>query len=155
DYVLYALGRAYLAARRCDDARRTFSELAENYPDSRWFSVAAAQTKSEDACPELKPSEIAEPTPADCDSISDNRTQADCWFGARLYRKAKEIYQKLPPEPQILVKLSQAAARTQDFQTAIKANELLLRLFPKSREAGEAERKIAFLHQDSGDYAGA
>ena len=155
DYVLYALGRAYLAARRCDDARRTFSKLVENYPDSRWFSLADAQVKSEEACPEWKALEVAEPAPADCDSLSDDRDQADCWFGARIYRKAKEIYRRLPPQPEVLVKLSQASARSQDFETAIQANESLRRLFPKSRQAGEVDRKIAFLRQDSGDYAAA
>ncbi|HEX5036774.1 MAG TPA: transglycosylase SLT domain-containing protein [bacterium] len=155
DYVLYSLGRAYLAAKRCDAARRTFSELAENYPDSRWFFAADAQARSEEACPALQGPTVVEPAPPDCDALSDERARADCWFGARLYRKAKEVYRKLPPEPEVLVKLSQASARTQDFETAIEANQNLRKLFPKSKEAAEAERKIAFLRQDSGDYAGA
>jgi peptidoglycan lytic transglycosylase len=157
DYVLFALGRAYLDLKRCEEARSIFSELAESFPDSRWFSLAQVQAESEEACPPLKAPELEEAT-VDCGSISGDRNgqeSADCWFSARQYRKAKEIYRGLPPDPEVLVRLSQAAARTQDFRTAIQANESLLQLFPRSKEAKEAERRIAFLKQDSGDYASA
>lgn len=157
DYVLYTLGWAYRQRRQCGEARQAFAELAENYPDSRWFALAEAQVRSEEPCPALEAPDIS-PPPEECGEAGQGpeaKRAADCWFAARQYRKAKEIYQRLPPTPEILTQLSKAAARCQDFQTAIQANEDLRRLFPKSREGRETLRKIAFLHQDSGDYASA
>ncbi|HSA58894.1 MAG TPA: transglycosylase SLT domain-containing protein [bacterium] len=157
DYVLYSLGWAYWHRRQCGEARQAFSELAENYPDSRWFPLADAQVRSPEDCPSLEAQEI--PVPAeDCGAVGegrDGKEAADCWFASRQYRKAKEIYRRLSPTVEILTQLSKAAARSQDFETAIRANEDLRRLFPKSREGQEALRRIAFLHQDSGDYASA
>jgi len=157
DYVLYALGWAYRNRRQCAESRRAFAELAENYPDSRWFTVAEAQVRSSEDCPALE-AEVPSLSEADCGAVGDARDAkdaADCWFGSRQYRKAKEAYQKLTPSVEVLAQISRAAARSQDFATAIRANEDLQRLFPKSREGQESLRKIAFLHQDSGDYASA
>jgi soluble lytic murein transglycosylase len=157
DYVLYTLAWAYRQRRQCGEARQAFAELAENYPDSRWFALAEAQVRSEEPCPALEVPDISPPA-EDCGETgdgADGKRAADCWFAARQYGKATEIYQRLPPTVEILTQISKAAARSQDFQTAIRANEDLQRLFPKSREGREALRKIAFLHQDSGDYASA
>lgn len=152
DYILYALGRSYWARKQCEEAREAFAELAKNYPDSRWFGVADSQARSEEECPPLEsPSESVSP-PVDCQSLADDRDRADCWFAARLYKKAKEIYVTLPADPPLLIKTSQAAARSQDFSTAIRANEDLLRKFSKSKEALDAPRKIASLYLDSGNF---
>lgn len=152
DYILYGLGRSYWERKRCQEAREVFTELAKNYPDSRWFGLADAQSRSEEDCPALEyPAESTSP-PVDCQSLSDDRDRGDCWFAARAYKKAKEIYLTLPADPPLLIKISQAAARSQDFPTAIRANEDLLRKFPKSKEALEAPRKIASLDLDSGDF---
>jgi soluble lytic murein transglycosylase len=154
DYVLYTLGWAYRQRRQCGEARQAFAELAENYPDSRWFALAEAYVRSPEDCPALEVPD-AFPPAEDCVGMADDRGRADCWFAAREYPKAKAIYQRLPPDAEVLAQLSKAAARSQDFPTAIRANEDLRRLFPKSREGQEALRRIAFLHQDSGDYASA
>jgi soluble lytic murein transglycosylase len=154
DYVLYALGRAYLGRKQCGEARQAFAELADQYPDSRWFTLADHQTRSPEACPALEAVDLSARA-ENCGELGDEKGRADCWFSARQYRKAKEIYQNLPPDVEVLTQLSKAAARTQDFETAIRANQDLQRLFPKSREGREALRRIAFLHQDAGDYASA
>lgn len=151
DYVLYYLGRAYWEDKKCDRARQVFGELVENYPESRWFSAADAQVRAQEACPPLEVTSIVAPS-LNCSETEDVRDRADCWFSAREYPKAKDLYLTLPPDPKVFVRISQAAARSQDFKTAIRANEDLRRLFPKSREASEALRKIASLYLDSGQF---
>lgn len=154
DYALYTLGRSYLSQRRCGEARQVFKELSENHPDSRWFALADIQARSVEDCPQLKVPETVEPT-VDCTVFSNPKGEADCWFEARQYPRAKEIYRSLPPTPEVLTRLSQSAARSQDYATAIQANEMIRARFPRSREAREAPRKIAFLHQDAGDFTSA
>ncbi len=51
-----------------------------------------------------------------------------------------------------LKRLSQSAARIQDFEGAIAANWELIEKFPRHREVIEALERIAFLHQDSGNF---
>ena len=147
DYLLYYLGKSLLNEKRCDEAREVFRDLTQNYPDSRWFSAANGQVKASEPCTSLEEAPITEPR-VECDS-------AECYFDSRQYRKAKDLYQGLCQNDatvECLTQLSKAAARSQDFSTAIKANRTLVGLYPRSRSADEAFRKIAFLYQDSGNY---
>lgn len=159
DYILYYLAKALHGQGRCQEAKAVFQELLENFPESRWAPVAESQTKSEDSddrCFLLEQPSLEEPV-VDCTSFGDEEDVAGCYFDLRQYKKAKELYKRLCETPSIpcLTRLSQAAARSQDFKTAIEANERLKKYYPRSKVAEEARRKIAFLLQDSGDFAGA
>src|SRR5262249_23244097 len=86
DYILYYLGRTLHERGKCDEAKSVFKELEENYPNSRWALVADLQVKSEEPCPPLETPSIEEP-PVDCESISDLKDQAECYFTSRQYRQ--------------------------------------------------------------------
>jgi len=95
----------------------------------------------------------------DCGDLSSLSRQAECYFKSRQYLQAKEIYRQLVRKKsrrkndiKNLIYLSQAAARSQDFETAIEANRTLILRYPRTSAATEALRKIAFLEQDSGNY---
>ncbi len=160
DYILYFLGRQLLKAERCDEARATFRELLDNFPDSRWYRPVEGALRSPDACPSLEEEGEREASPPSCSGTGGDEEEADCLFRRRHYQKAKEVYARLASAGGgkgifYLTRLSQAAARIQDFKTAIRANETLRSRYPKSPAAIEALRKIAFLHQDAGNYRAA
>ena len=157
DYVLFDYAQALWGDKRCDEAKEIFEKIAEDYSSSRWSEVSRVVSHSNEECPPL---EIPEPIveKIDCDTEGSDVEKADCFFKSRQYSKAKEIYKKITTRPkshsglQFLVRLSQSAARSQDFKTAIESNRLLILRYPKSKEAQEALRKIAFLYEDAGDY---
>lgn len=151
DYVLFYLGKNLLHLQRCREARDIFQELLTSYPDSRWGALAEIQVRSPEECPALD-SIPAISGPARCEMETRLMDRADCYFKSRQYSKAKELYRvtvEAGGTPKMFIRLSQAAARSQDFDTAIWANQTLRRRFPKSSEAREALRKIAFLYQDA------
>ncbi len=180
DYVLFDYAQALWSQGKCLDAKAAFSELAAKYPDSRWYEIAEHISRSHEECPPL---EIPEPVyeKYDCAKSPSPEAAADCFFDSKRYADAKDIYKKLvlpgkvserfakerssrkqrkkgsrpKSSVQLLVRLSQSAARSQDFETAIEANRLMMLRYPKSPEAHEALKKIAFLHQDAGDYENA
>ncbi len=107
--------------------------------------------RSPEECPSLE-RDVSLPDGPGCAGLSRPSDQAECHFKSRQYPKAKEIYRILAEtggRPETLIRLSQAAARSQDFDTALWANKTLRVRFPKSPEAREALRKIAFLYQDA------
>lgn len=160
DYVLYFLGRAYVKKGRCEEAGSVF-EILSRYPDSRWHA-AAKSFEGGDRCRLDWPAAESQGGDAGClgRSLADER--ADCFFKSRQYGEAKKIYKTLIGKAQAssksqdlfnLIRLSQAAARNQDLEEAITANEILRGRYPGSKEAQDAHRKIAFLYLDAGKYA--
>lgn len=135
DYLLHDLAEALAAQGREDEAEEVFRELRK-YPKSRWRMPF--KERQEEAPP--------------CEGILRDDRKADCLFRSRHYSQAKVLYQKLPPQSFTLIRLSQSAARSQDFATAIEANEKLKTLYPKTDLARQALRKIAILQLDFGNY---
>jgi len=156
DYILFYLGKSFHEEKKCPDAKAVFQELMENYPESRWASVAETQASSDEECPPLALPSVEVPA-VDCESMQDKEDRADCYFNSRQYRRAKDLYKDLCASPSIrcLTHLSQAAARSQDFETAIAANESFIKHYPRSKVSEEARRKIAFLLEDSGNFKAA
>lgn len=157
DYVLFYLGKASLDQKECDVARQVFQELSDSYPESRWISYAQAQLESADPCPPLIPLRKGVEEKAGCDDLSSAPDRANCFFQSRRYAQAKAIYQGLQDTRGkegifYLTRLSQSAARSQDFETAIRANETIRARASRSSAADEALRKIAFLYQDARRY---
>lgn len=149
DYLLYFLGRNYLELGECEAGREVFRELTRSYPRSRWAPYGEFQVRSRERCPPLS---MAVEETEDCTDIEGGVRQADCLFRARRYLEAKEILLKLEPTLSNLVRLSQAAARSQDLKTALEANEELRHRFPRTAEARRSLWRISFLHRDGGDY---
>ena len=159
DYILFYLGRALRDQKECEEARQAFRELAENYPESRWVPLAALQANAAEDCPPLALQPLSEERWG-CEEVPSPVEKADCFFRSKSYRKAKELYKTLSRQDRgrggqgifYLTRLSQAAARSQDFDTAIRANETIRSRYPDIEAAREAHRKTAFLYQDAGDY---
>lgn len=156
DYLLFYLGKAYLSQQECPEARTVFRELLEGYPDSRWAPLAKVQVKSKEDCPALESEMVTQEKQEGCEGIRSASRKAACFFSSRQYKSAKEIYgemaEKKNPSLKILTRLSQSAARSQDFETALEANKKILKRFPRTKAAKEALQKIAFLQQDAGHY---
>jgi soluble lytic murein transglycosylase len=159
DYILFYLGKGLLNRQACHEAREVFRELVQGYPESRWIPWAEPQVQSAEPCPPLI-LEVQEAERTDCGEVLEEVDRADCLFRQRQYPKAKELYRRLVEGREgakgqgifNLTRLSQAASRSQDFETALWANFALRSRYPKTETAREAHRKIAFLHQDAGDY---
>lgn len=153
DYVLFYLGRELMESGRCGEAASVFQELTEKYPDSRWSSSEAGALRQNEKCPSPVPA-VRPPQGSDCSDIPSPAEKADCYFARKQYGQAKEIYRRLGLGlgSAHLTRLSQSAARSQDFETALWANRALRERYPGTAIAREAHRKIAFLHQDSGNY---
>ncbi|MBI2083283.1 MAG: transglycosylase SLT domain-containing protein [Deltaproteobacteria bacterium] len=153
DYILYYLGKAYLKAERCEEAHEVFRELISEYPKSRWSGVARFQGNH---CPPLE--EIAEkPKPILCEDFPHLRDQAECFFSRRQYRSAKELYAQLamegaPGSLDDLIRLSQSATRSQDYEMALKTNFRIRELYPQKAVSRTALHNIAYLYQASGQY---
>ncbi|GEM_PF-2706201 len=158
DYVLFYLGKAYFDQGKCLESKSIFKDLLENYPESRWAIYAATQVNSDDSCTPLNVSKGMPEDGSDCGDLASQSKAADCFFQSRRYAQAKILYVTLSEKARgkrglyYLTRLSQSAARTQDFETALWANETLLKSYPRSAAALDALRKIAFLYQDARRY---
>ncbi len=159
DYILRHRARILTDLNRCDEAQAVWKTLLNGYSGSRWAKEAR---RGLDSCFESGSKRTLLPNSSDpCPGMNAGKALADCFFESRRYESAKEAYKnfieqsKRKVRPELLVRLSQAAARSQDFETAIEANETIVKKFPKSRWAKEAIRKKAFLEQDSGDFQSA
>jgi soluble lytic murein transglycosylase-like protein/outer membrane protein assembly factor BamD (BamD/ComL family) len=155
DYIAYGEAKSLWGLKRCAESREAFKNIVILFPQSRWADVAKQQAASAGDCPPLEGSSEREAQTPDCAAITDDADRAQCWFDARDYVRAKDVYKTLPPTTLFLTRLSQSAARSQDFETAIAANQKIAVMEPMSPESREAQRRIAFLYQDSGDYAAA
>ena len=157
DYTLFYLGRELLRQGECPLAQETFQELVDNFPESRWIPVAEVQAESREPCPPLNPSTVEE-AKFHCDELGSHKKEADCFFQSRQYTKAKDLYREFVGKErgrrrmEDLIRLSQSAARSQDFDMALWANEELQKNYPKTPAGLEAPRKRAFLYQDSGRF---
>ena len=154
DYVLFYQGKSYLGLQRCREAKRVFRELARRFPESRWAPHAVHQASSKQPCPPLV--SYAEAV-ADCEAVPGLRARADCFFESRGYAEAKTVYRELAGTPaegreDLLVRLSQAAARSGDLETAVWANESLIAEFPEGGKARQARIKLALLDEDAGRW---
>ncbi len=159
-YVLFFLGKALHQAGRCAEARGVFKELIKDFPESRWVPMAKVQAVSSGPCPPFEQPREKRPQD-DCEDLSRKKNQADCYFRSRRYAKAAPLYKDLATGEKgrrgifFLEHLSQAASRTQDFETAIAANQTLRERYPHSSAASQALHNIAFLYEDSGDFRSA
>ncbi|MBI4373736.1 MAG: transglycosylase SLT domain-containing protein [Deltaproteobacteria bacterium] len=154
DYVLYYLGKAYLQREECPKARRVFRELVGSYPESRWVGAARYRQSH---CPSPEgPEEKSRPVL--CEDFSLMRDRAECFFSRREYQKAKDLYASLSVKPDgdlrlnDLMRLSQSATRSQDYESALKANDRIRELYPQTVAARTALHNIAYLYQVSGQY---
>ncbi len=122
------------------------------------FPAACRESVSK-ACPGVHIGD--HPMEDSCEELKALPKKADCYFQSRRYAKAKEIYQTLTQQKKrsfkkdvsYLIKLSQSASRSQDFQTALWAHSILINRYPRSREAEESLKKMASIHQDAGQYS--
>ncbi len=155
DYIAYGEAKSLWGLKRCGQAREAFKNIVILFPQSRWFEVAKHQAESGGDCPPFEGVSEREAQTRDCSGFPDDADRAQCLFETRDYARAKDIYKTLPPTLPNLMRLSQSAARSQDFETAIAANRKIETIDPMSPESREARRRIAFLEQDSGNYAAA
>ncbi len=177
DQATFFLERAKLLITdgKMQEASRDLSRVIENYPGSQavreslalmkarglvrggdeWEKIAETLLKA-DNC------RMAEQSLTEIDKLSAlsyarKEALADCYFSKRNYAEAKEIYQKLcrgsDADAACLGRLSQAAARSDDVALAVHSNEQLIKLFPRAPQAKKALAKIAFLYEDSHQYA--
>ncbi len=158
DYLLYYLGNALLKEGGCQEARLIFRGLVEGEKESRWVPAVEAQLRGEDPCHPL-PDGGPPVRRLVCEAVASLPEKANCFFSARLYQEARDLYGHLVSQPYstgrqlfYLARLSQSASRSEDSETAIRANEEIRRLRPGTKASSDALRKIAFLHKDRGDF---
>ena len=135
---LYKMGMILVELKRWEEAKDTFQKIVDNYPDSKWFKLAKFQLSL--VCSKLSLGSDYDDTyyqeaKKGFEEFLKNNPEA------KISKEAKKILEEIKEkEAKKYFDIAQFYKKQKKFKSAIIYYELLVRKYPESKYAQEAEK---------------